>query len=88
MLFCGWWWVLKLFEGFLDMTWHREMHLASVVVPVQCYANVTIAYPVSGDFVVLFKRFLEVTCMFFTYVFDSKVIHYQRELNRAPVMLL
>ena len=75
MLFFGWGRVLKLLEGLLDITRHGEMNLALAVVPVQCYANVSVARPVSGDLVILLQRLLEVACMLLPNVFDPKIIH-------------
>ena len=63
------------------------MNLFSLVVPVKCDTYVPSAFPLSGDSVMLFCCFLQVHHVFFTDVFDSKIINSQHELHWAPFVL-
>ena len=56
------------------------MDLALVVVPIQCYPNVSFACPITCKFVVFFKCILEILCMFFANIVDAKIIDNQCEL--------
>ncbi len=58
-----------------------------VVVPIQCYPNVLLACPIAYKFVVFFECILEMLCMFFTNVFDAKIINNQCELYGFCVVL-
>ncbi len=79
--------VLKLFQSFLHIVWHGLMDLALVVVPIQCYPNVSFSCPIVHRFVVFFECVLEMLCMFFANVFDAKVINNQCELYGSCVVL-
>ena len=74
MLFFGWFLVLELFERFGDISWHREVYLSAFVIPIEGDAYASFSCPVVGDFVVLFQSCFEMQCVFFTNVFDSKLI--------------
>ncbi len=58
-----------------------------VVVPIQCYPNVSFACPVTCKFVVFFECILEMLCMFFANVFDAEIINNQCELYVSCVVL-
>ena len=59
----------------------------SFVVPVESDADVSCSRPVGCDFVVVFEFFLEVQSVFFADIFDPKIVHHERELNWACIML-
>jgi hypothetical protein len=61
--------------------------MALVVVPIQCYLDVSFACPVAPKFVVFFKCVLEMLSMFFADVFDAKIINKQCELYGSCVVL-
>jgi hypothetical protein len=63
------------------------MDLVLVVVLVQCYPDVPFSCPIARKFVVFFKCVLEMLCMFFTNVFDAKVIDNKCELYGSCVVL-
>ena len=63
------------------------MYLAFLVVPIERDANVLLASPVGGYFAVLFECLFEVEGMFFAFVFDTKIVHNQGELDGSSVML-
>jgi hypothetical protein len=61
--------------------------MALVVVPIQCYPDVSFACPITCKFVVFFECFLDMLCMFFADVFDAKIIDNQCELYGSCVVL-
>ena len=58
------------------------------VVPVKSDSDVSCSRPIGGDFVVALECLLEVLSVLFTNVFDPKIVHHQRELDRLCVILL
>ncbi len=58
-----------------------------VVVPIQCYLNVSFACPIACKFVVFFECILEMLCVFFANVFDAEIIDKQCELYGSCVVL-
>ncbi len=58
-----------------------------VVVPIQCYPDVSFACSIACKFAVFFECILEVLCMFFTNVFDTKIVDNQCELYGSCVGL-
>ncbi len=63
------------------------MDVALVVVPIQCYPNVSFSGPIACKFVVFFKCVLEMLCMFFADVFDAKIVDNQYELYGSYIVL-
>jgi hypothetical protein len=63
------------------------MDVALFVVPIQCYSDVSFACPIACKFVVFFECIHEMLCMFFTDVFDAKIINNQCELYGSCVVL-
>jgi hypothetical protein len=63
------------------------MNMALVVVPIQCYSDVSFACPIACKFVVFFECILEMLCMFFTNVFDAKIIDNQCKLYGFCVLI-
>ncbi len=66
--------MLELFQGFLRVVWHGQMHLWFVVVLVQCDPNVLLPCPIAGEFVMFLECVFEMLGVFLVDVFDSKVI--------------
>jgi hypothetical protein len=67
---------LELFKCLLDIIRHGEVNLSLLVIPVQSYSNVMRARPTAFQFVVQFEDLLKMHCMFFTDVFDAKVVYH------------
>jgi hypothetical protein len=63
------------------------MDVALVVVPIQCYLDVSFACPIACKFVVFFECILEMLCMFFASVFDAKIINNQCKLYGSCAVL-
>ncbi len=61
--------------------------MALAVVPIQCHPNVLFSCPITCKFIVFFECILEMLCMFFTDVFDAKIIDNQCELYGSCVVL-
>ena len=59
VLFLLWYGVLELFERFLDVAWHRQVDLPSLVIPIDGDADVPCSSPVFGDCIMFFERLLE-----------------------------
>ncbi len=58
-----------------------------VVVLIQYYLDISFACPIACKFVVFFKCVLEMLCMFFSNVFNAKIINNQCELYGSCVVL-
>ncbi len=56
----------------MHVVWHGQMNLVVVVVPIQCYPDVSFACSITRKFVVFFKCILEMLCMFFANNFMPK----------------
>ncbi len=63
------------------------MDMALVVDPIQCYPNVLFACPIACKFVVFFECILEMLCIFFSNIFDAKIVDNQCELYGSCVVL-
>ena len=73
--------VIELAERLLDVSRHRQMDLLLLVVPVERDSDVPCARPVFRDVVMLFEDVHEMSGVLTAFVFDPKVVDYQRELN-------
>jgi hypothetical protein len=51
------------------------MDMVLVVVPIQCYSDVSFAFLIAHKFVVFFGCILEMLCMFFSNEFDTEIIN-------------
>jgi hypothetical protein len=60
VLWFWWFLVLELPQGIVFVFWHGKVYLATVVVPIQGDANVTVAGPIRTDIVVFLQYFLEI----------------------------
>ncbi len=58
-----------------------------VVVPIQCYPDVSFACPIACKFVVFLECVFEMLCMFFADVFDAEIVGNQCDLYGSYVML-
>jgi hypothetical protein len=61
--------------------------VARVVVPIQCYLDVSFACPIACKFAVLFECVLVMLCMLYANKFDAKIIDNQCELYGSCVVL-
>ena len=59
----------------MDVTWHGDVYISLVIVPVNGEATVIAACPVSGDGVVFTKRCKQVFIIFLSEVFYTKIIY-------------
>ena len=66
--------MVKLLERPRHVPGHGEMDLTLDVVPIESDADVAFALPIRGYLVVLLQYLLEVPSVFFTDVFDTKVV--------------
>ena len=63
------------------------MSLSSFIVPLQGDADVSFTIPFGSHFVVFFRCHLEMELMLLANIFDTKIIHYEGELNHGvPVV--
>ena len=79
--------MMELFEHLTDIVGHDEMDLSLFLVPIESDTDVSCSRPIGSDFVVAFECLLEVQSVFFADVFDSKIVHHQREPNWARAIL-
>ena len=82
----GWRFMAKLYEGILKVAWHGQMDFALLIVPVKCEAQVTCAFPVSVDFVVLLEDIHEMLNVVLVDVLHAKVTNSKGEADWAPVV--
>ena len=62
------------------------MTLSLVVVPFYVNSDVTFACPICCDLVMLFENLFEMVGVFFANIFDSEIVYYECELDRAGVV--
>ena len=60
------------------------MHLPSLVVPIECDANVSLVVPFAGEGLVFLQRSFEMKGVFFTNVLDFEIINYKSKPHLAP----
>jgi hypothetical protein len=66
--------VFVFLEEFFDVPWHGYVEGSRDVIPFQFNTAVEIARPVFGDAIFFFDTFDEVSCMFFSNIFYTKII--------------
>ncbi len=86
-LWLGWRFMAKLYEGILEVAWHEQMDFALLVVPVKCEAQVTCAFSVGVDFVVLLEDVHEMLFVVLVGVLHAKVINNEGEADWVPVVV-
>ena len=74
------------YKGILEVAWHGQMDFALLVVPVECEAQVSHAFPVSVDFVVLLEDIHEMLSIVLAGVLHAKIINNKGEADWAPVV--
>ena len=84
MLRFGWGGVLVFCESFFNEAGYAGVEGSVVVVPFESNADIFASGPVDCDVVPLLQGVFEVNCMFVALEFDSKIIYYQGEGDRAP----
>ena len=67
----------------IELSWHGYVHILSDIVPCECDDTVKFALPIFFYFIVCSEGMDEVVGMFFTVILDTKVIHYECELDWA-----
>ena len=84
ILFSGRYGVLKLGYCTFDISW--QVHVDCSVLLVPCHIETTIlgTGPISGDFVFSAKHIHEVVSIFFSFVFDAKVVNDKSESYGVP----
>ena len=63
------------------------MNLAPFVIPIESDSNVAISCPVGCHAVMLFECLFEMDRVLLAFVFDTKIVHNQGELDGSSVML-
>ena len=66
--------MLVFLEDFFDISWHRKVDRASVVIPLELDSTVQIAGPVFGEFVFLFDACDEVVDVLLSNVFNAEIV--------------
>jgi hypothetical protein len=78
--------MLVFLEEFFDISRHRNVDSARIVVPMQFDAAIEIARPILGKFIFFFDAFYQVINVFPAHILNPEVIDYQREGDRAGKM--
>jgi hypothetical protein len=78
--------MLIFMKGILGIARHRQVHMFVFIIPFQSDATVEAASPFFLNCVVRFQSINEMLGMFFSYIFDTKIIHYKGELDGARDM--
>ena len=68
-------------ECLFDVDYQGEVDLGAIVIPVEVNTEVALSCPIMGDVVMLLKDVHEVLRMLFAYIFDSKVVNAEREVD-------
>ena len=84
MLFSGKDGVMKLMECTFKISWQGYFDCAILVVPCHRETTVIGTGPISGDFILSENHRHEVVGVFFSFVFDAKVINKKSESCGAP----
>eukprot|EP00978_Attheya_sp_CCMP212_P005974 scaffold13447_cov59-Attheya_sp.AAC.7 len=67
--------MLEFVEGGLDISGHGTMYLSFGVIPLEGYTDVEFAGPILGNLVSAFECSEEVQCMFFSFIFHTKIVN-------------
>jgi hypothetical protein len=67
--------VSESFEGSWDVSWHGDVDVSFVIVPVECEATAEGAVPINGKFVVGFECVNQMLGVGFRKILDTKVIN-------------
>ena len=67
------------FQCSVDISFHRDVNIPALIVPVQVHPAVRVAVPVDGAFVVCVEGVDEVLCVVSTEVFDAEVVDAEGE---------
>lgn len=79
--------MVELAEGFLDISWHIQVDLSFLIVPVEVDADVSYcACPIRCYFVVLLEDVFQMFCMFDAFVFDTEIVHNESERDWSCFM--
>ncbi len=79
--------VFVLQELLLDISWHRYVWCAHILVPFHFYTAIQIAWLIFEEFVLCSYAFHEVVGMLVANIFYAKVIHDKGEWNGTPFVL-
>ena len=77
---------MKLLHGFCAVSQHGDMHLSVGIVPGNCEAKVSRALPVLRYLIAGVRCVQQVLCMFFSNIFDTKIVNREGKGDRSPVM--
>lgn len=66
-------------EGFSDVVGHGKIYCSVDVIPAKVDAAVLLGIPVNGDCVFGLESCDEMVGVFFSYIFDSKIVDYKAE---------
>ena len=65
----------KTFEGFGDVSWHVNVNIFLVVIPVHGQSTVVLPFKVHGDFIIFLKSSQEMIIFSIRKLFDTKNIN-------------
>jgi hypothetical protein len=63
-------------EKLLDVPRHENVEAVGIVIPIQLDATVEVAHPIFGEFIFLFDAPNEMVHVFFTNIFNTKIVHH------------
>ena len=66
---------------------HWNVHIISIVVPIQSYTTVQFSFSTYFHFIEVFQRIYQMMGILLANVSNSKIIYYQREPNRSCIVL-
>ena len=61
---------------------HQNVHILSIIVPIQTYATVQFSFPIYFHLIEVFQRIYQMLCILLANVFNPKIIYYQRDPHR------
>ena len=81
------WGVLELFEGLLDVCWHRELHCATCIVPLDGKSAILLPLPITQALIVFSYCVQQVLRILLADILYSKIIDNEGECNGAGFVL-
>ena len=67
---------------------HQNVHILSIVVPIQSYNTEQFSFPINFHFIEIFQRIYQMLGILLANVFNPKIIYYQREPYRSFIVFV